>query len=111
MIAAIWWDDALKLVSFKYIGHGLQFSLMNTLCLLDAEIWLYPKTIGTIWLHELICLLRWLGHVKLLTLVSNSSQNMIIPKETRENLQPPRYDFKHLKLKRAFQQQGFMKDY
>ncbi|XP_043687422.1 putative F-box/FBD/LRR-repeat protein At3g59240 [Telopea speciosissima] len=101
---------ALKLVSFKYVGHGLQFSLMNTSCLLDAEFWLYPKTVGTIWFDELIPLLKWFGHVKLLTLVSNSWQNLIIPKKMREILKPPLYDLKHLKLKMSIPVAGIYKE-
>ncbi|XP_042520151.1 putative F-box/FBD/LRR-repeat protein At3g59240 isoform X2 [Macadamia integrifolia] len=103
--------DAMNLISFKYIGHGLQFNLMNTSCLLDAELWLYPKTVGTIWLCNLINFLRWFGHAKLLTLVSDSWQNLIIPREIRDNLNPPLYDLEHLKLKKSKPAAGIYEEF
>ncbi|KAK9285741.1 hypothetical protein L1049_024940 [Liquidambar formosana] len=94
--------DAPTLISLSYGDLKLSLHPLMTFIisssLVNAKLSLGETSLTTKYFVDLRNLLRFFGHCKILTLLCESDEVLIFPDELRDDLLPPLYDLKHLKI-------------
>ncbi|KAK9267060.1 hypothetical protein L1049_016008 [Liquidambar formosana] len=94
--------DTPTLISLSYGDLKLSLHPLMTFIisssLVNAKLSLGETSLTTKYFVDLRDLLRFFGHCKILTLLCESDEVLIFPDELRDDLLPPLYDLKHLKI-------------